>query len=260
MHKKDGTIYRVTYDPVGCRWACTCPDYTFRTKGVIPCKHIMMVNIAESFGLTSQHALIPDGGEPEPTALAPLSPRELVGKVVAKEDFVTIGGKVEITRSLALKLAALAQLSATSELLHFDADRAVVRVRLATLQGRTVEALGACDRDELPPEDRRSVHDVISRAETRAFKRALELAIGLPFINELIAQLFPQPQTNQARPQPQASTQAQKKVTDGPTAFWSKARARGLSREKAMEIIRQHTTHDGQTDWARAIEELETLK
>ena len=55
---------------------------------------------------------------------------------------------------------------------------------------KTIEGLGACNTLEIDCKGGREHHDALARAETRAFKRALEMAVGLPFINQLIKRVY----------------------------------------------------------------------
>lgn len=174
-------------------------------------------------------------------ALVTLNVDDVVARVVTREDFVTIEGRIEIKRDLALKLSALAKLSVESHLVEHADGNYIVRVRLISADGRYAEGLGACELDEV--KGSRHVHDALTRAETRALKRALELAIGLPFINEIISRLFGGFEATASKPTARS---------DKPTAFWSRAKSLGVSQEQARGIIGRHTA-SGRTDWDAAL-------
>lgn len=115
--------------------------------------------------------------------------------IVNKDDFVSIGGKIEIKRDLALKLFSLSKLSYEISMLpaRVIGDEMVYHVKAKVFlndSSRTVESLGSCSTREIDCKGGREHHDSLARAETRAFKRALELSIGLPFINQLIEMVY----------------------------------------------------------------------
>lgn len=118
--------------------------------------------------------------------------RYLVEHIIKKEDFCTINGKVEITRDLALKLFASAKLNYETEIqptITNDNEIVfIVKAKVYKDDSKVAEGLGACSTTEV--KGTRSHHDALARAETRAFKRALEACIGLPFINQIIEKLF----------------------------------------------------------------------
>jgi hypothetical protein len=126
-----------------------------------------------------------------------VSPETLIGSVVKKEDFAIINGKIEPTRDLALKLFAVTKIDDyTCELQQVvNTEKETVYIVKATVsrQGKKAEGLGACSTAEIEGRkrgDSRSHHDALATAETRAYKRALEAVVGLPFINEIILKLF----------------------------------------------------------------------
>lgn len=125
-----------------------------------------------------------------------VSPDELIGKIITKNDFAVISGKIEPTRDLALKLFTATKIESYAvELVQVvNTERETVYVCKATVsrQGKIAEGLGGCSTSEI---DRRGGgarqhHDALATAETRAYKRALEAVVGLPFINEIILKLF----------------------------------------------------------------------
>lgn len=172
---------------------------------------------------------------------------DVVANVVTRNDFVTIDGRVEITRDLALKLAALARFNIESHIEKLDGDTYIVRVRLSDTTGRYTEALGACDVSEIS--GKRSTHDAITRAETCALKRALECAVGLPFINEIINRLFGT--TTRV-------TTPTREARDGATRFWSRVRELGVPREHAVDIVNA-STDSGRTNWDVALSKLNEI-
>lgn len=114
---------------------------------------------------------------------------------ITREDFAIIDGNIEPKRDLMLKLFEATGLNYDVDLLSATPykDHVAITVK-ATLhhqkQNRTIEGLGACTTEETRRSGSRAYHDAIARAETRAFKRAVEAAAGLPLINELILTLF----------------------------------------------------------------------
>ena len=116
--------------------------------------------------------------------------------IVSKNDFVRINGKIEIKRDLALKLFSLSKLSyevlmlparvVGEEMIYY----AKAKVLLNDSSKKTIESLGSCSTREIDCKDGREHHDALARAETRGFKRALEMAVGLPFINQLIERVY----------------------------------------------------------------------
>lgn len=116
-----------------------------------------------------------------------------INKVITKEDFAIIDGKIEIKRDLALKLFALAKLSYDTQVISSNAVNNaevvyIVKAKVYKGDEKVAEGLGACSTKEV--KGSRIHHDALARAETRAFKRALEACVGLPFINEITLRLF----------------------------------------------------------------------
>ncbi len=126
-----------------------------------------------------------------------VSPESLIGNIVTRDDFCEINGKIEPTRDLALKLFAVTKIEDYSCDLQqvVSTEKETVYIVKATVkrQGKKAEGFGACSTIEIDRKrkgDTRSHHDALAVAETRAFKRALEAVVGLPFINEIILKLF----------------------------------------------------------------------
>ncbi|MEM2963738.1 MAG: hypothetical protein QXN01_04565, partial [Candidatus Anstonellales archaeon] len=124
-----------------------------------------------------------------------VSPDELIGSVVKKEDFAVINGKIEPTRDLMLKLSSIARVSKMDthleQVVSKETNTVYIFKAVIVLNGKEYSGHGACDTGEI--EGRKSSrleHDAMATAETRAIKRAFEAAIGLPFVNEIILKLF----------------------------------------------------------------------
>lgn len=124
-----------------------------------------------------------------------VSPDELIGSVVKKEDFAVINGKIEPTRDLMLKLSSIAKVSKIDSHLESVVNKQnntiYIFKSIIVLNGKEYSGHGACDTAELiSRKSARIEHDAMATAETRALKRAFESAVGLPFINEIILKLF----------------------------------------------------------------------
>ena len=116
--------------------------------------------------------------------------------VLDRKDFANVNGRIEITRDGALKILSSLPISYEITILQSDItpDKAVVRVRLylefhKTGISRTTEGIGVCEKWELEKSKNYSLHNLITKAETRAIKRAIETALG-GVINAVILQLF----------------------------------------------------------------------
>jgi hypothetical protein len=115
--------------------------------------------------------------------------------IVQKDDFVNIGGKIEIKRDLALKLFSLSKLSYEVSMLpaRIIGDEMIYYAKAKVFlndSSRTIASLGSCTTKEIDCKGGREHHDALARAETRAFKRALEMAVGLPVINQIIERVY----------------------------------------------------------------------
>ena len=124
-----------------------------------------------------------------------VSTDELIGSIVSKDDFVVINNKIEPKRDLALKLFTATRIESYHVELQqvVSSEKETVYVCKATVsrKGKVAEGMGACSTKEIS--DRgggRIHHDALATAETRAYKRAIEAVVGLPFINEIILKLF----------------------------------------------------------------------
>jgi len=116
--------------------------------------------------------------------------------VLDRKDFASVNGKIEITRDGALKILSSLPVSYEITIVQSDItpERATVRVRLSlefhkTGITRKTEGIGVCEKWELEKSKNYSLHNLITKAETRAIKRAIETALG-GVINAVILQLF----------------------------------------------------------------------
>ena len=126
-----------------------------------------------------------------------VSTDELIGSIVSRDDFVVINDKIEPKRDLALKLFTATRIESYRVELQqvVTTDKEVVYTCKATVsrKGKIAEGLGACSTKEIESRGGsggRIHHDALATAETRAYKRAIEAVVGLPFINEIILKLF----------------------------------------------------------------------
>ena len=124
-----------------------------------------------------------------------ISTDELIGSIVSRDDFVVINDKIEPKRDLALKLFTATRIESYNVELQqvVSSEKETVYICKATVsrKGKSAEGMGACSTREIS--DRgggRIHHDALATAETRAYKRAIEAVVGLPFINEIILKLF----------------------------------------------------------------------
>lgn len=121
---------------------------------------------------------------------------EIVSNIITEDDFVSINGKIEPTRSFALKMFSVTCIERYNVNLIQVVDRPeeTIYVCKAVVERykKLAEGLGACSTKEIEGRSgvSRKHHDAIATAETRAMKRALEAVVGLPFINEIILKVF----------------------------------------------------------------------
>jgi hypothetical protein len=116
--------------------------------------------------------------------------------ILSENDFASVNGRIEITRDGALKILSSLPISYELQTIEqsMDTDKAIVRVKLSiefhkTGITRTTEGIGICEKWELEKNKSYSLHNLITKAETRAIKRAIESALG-GVINAVILQLF----------------------------------------------------------------------
>ncbi|MEO0144120.1 MAG: hypothetical protein ABIL45_04200 [candidate division WOR-3 bacterium] len=135
--------------------------------------------------------------------------KEAVRRIVNPDkDFVIFRGRdnsvnVEITRNFALKINAMMNLNyqVVDYRIENEEDGSktyIVKVRVEK-DGKYAEGLGICNTREFQDVSvqssnakrvYRALHDALAIAETRALKRAIEVALGLPLINDIIEELF----------------------------------------------------------------------
>ena len=110
-----------------------------------------------------------------------------------KTDFASIKGKIEPTRDLILKLIDPFSLSFDTDLVKeetVDGTRYyTMKAKVTGPDGRTVTGWGKCGTDEVSGGERAD-HDALTKAETRALKRAIEAKAGYGMVNQLIVRFF----------------------------------------------------------------------
>lgn len=116
--------------------------------------------------------------------------------ILSEKDFAEVNGRIEITRDGALKILSSLPVSYEIQTLEQEIkpEYAKVSVRLSlefhkTGITRTTEGVGICEKWELEKSKSYSMHNLITKAETRAIKRAIEVALG-GVINAVILNLF----------------------------------------------------------------------
>lgn len=116
--------------------------------------------------------------------------------ILSEKDFADVNGRIEITRDGALKILSSLPVSYEIQTLEQELkpEYAKVRVKLTmefhkTGITRTTEGIGICEKWELEKSKNYSLHNLITKAETRAIKRAIETALG-GIINAVILELF----------------------------------------------------------------------
>jgi len=120
-----------------------------------------------------------------------------------KTDFANIKGKIEPTRDLILKLIDPFLLSFDTDLVKeetIDGKRFYTfKAKVTGQDGRTVTGWGKCGTDEVS-DGERAEHDALTKAETRALKRAIEAKAGYGMVNQLILKFFGGFEMNGAKP------------------------------------------------------------
>jgi len=139
-------------------------------------------------------AKIEKGKQLTPTQEVALSVDNIMPLIVKDEDFVIFHGRngkqnVEPTRDLALKLLKNFNLSYDTTIEEAGEKRFIVKAVVWDEDGHKASGLGLCTFGEVYSKERRE-HDALTKAETRAIKRAIESLAGQAIINRLIMAVF----------------------------------------------------------------------
>lgn len=113
-------------------------------------------------------------------------------------DFCIIEGKIEPVKEFCLKIQHQARLSMSNtsqQVVENGIDASVIcTVKIWGEDGRSIEMSGGSTARECgaawSKPNKRSFHDAVARAQTRAFKTALEAYAGFPFINFMLQTIF----------------------------------------------------------------------
>lgn len=105
------------------------------------------------------------------------------------KDFVTFGNSVEPTRDLMLKLLKAFNLSHDTEIVESTQTRFIMKAIVWDEAGHKSASHGLCTLKEVQKTPR-AEHDAMTKAETRAIKRAIESLSGASVINQLILHVF----------------------------------------------------------------------
>lgn len=118
-----------------------------------------------------------------------------VHKVFSKSDFVAISGRYEATRDAMLKLLTSLPIGYTLDITSktLTDKYASVTLKLKVIfnksgMERQAESTGTCEMREITPRQQ-NLHNMITRAETRALKRATETVFGA-VVNALILEVM----------------------------------------------------------------------
>lgn len=113
------------------------------------------------------------------------------------DDFVIFKDKktgkanIEPTRDLALKVFTHFNLSYDTEIVKIDDKMAIVKAIVWNDGGRKASSFGLCTLQEISfGSGNRNLHDCLTKAETRALKRAIEALAGTAIINQIIKRIF----------------------------------------------------------------------
>jgi hypothetical protein len=125
----------------------------------------------------------------------PLSKAVLSGarEIFTPDDFIAINGRYETTRDAMLKLLTSLPIGYNLEITNksLTKEYASLTVKLsvkfhATGIERVAECVGTCEMTEV--KGLKTLHNLITRAETRAIKRAVETVFGA-VVNALILEI-----------------------------------------------------------------------
>jgi hypothetical protein len=154
------------------------------------------------------------------------------------EDFFSVQSGIEITREGMLKIRKLASYSSEIrdvKIVETKNDLHVTVIKKLWDEAGSIETVGGCSWSEVAPRkaryeygpkkgelsDTRIFNDIVTRAETRADKRGVEMKVGIPFVNTVIKMLFggfevgSKKQTSMPAPQAQKAITAQSEATEG---------------------------------------------
>lgn len=117
-------------------------------------------------------------------------------RILSEKDFAVVNGRIEITRDGILKLLSSLPVEYETTIIEKEItnEYALVRVQVtvtfskAGIQ-RKCESMGVCEKTELEKSGNVSLHNMLTKAETRALKRALETIFG-SVVNHVILTLF----------------------------------------------------------------------
>lgn len=144
------------------------------------------------------------------------------------EDFFSVKGGIEITREGMLKIRKLASYNSEIKdvkIVETKGDLHVTVIKKLWDEAGSIETVGGCSWSEVAPRkgptDIRIFNDIVTRAETRADKRGVEMKVGIPFVNTVIKMLFggfevgAKKQTAMPAPQAQKAITSQSEATEG---------------------------------------------
>lgn len=110
-----------------------------------------------------------------------------------KDDFVIVGQNVDITKDGIMKiLNSIDEYQIDTQLIELTNEKAIVKA-IVEIPKRKASGLGVSTSDEVEKrrkENSRELHDMLALAETRAIKRAVEMAVGTAIINQMARELF----------------------------------------------------------------------
>jgi hypothetical protein len=136
-----------------------------------------------------------------------LTLERIVPLINPQKDFATFGNNVEPTRDLMLKLLKSFNLSHDTEIVETTQTRFIMKAVVWDEAGHKSASHGLCTLKEVQNTPRKE-HDAMTKAETRAIKRAIESLSGASVINQLILHFYGGFQTTpkQHKPEPHKPT------------------------------------------------------